>query len=482
MSLQSVRLDHGGSTSGAFHWRLPMSVASIGFLVAIVDFAIIEIAALASAIAYHRMFLQTSADVERYAVVAAVCFANFAIIQIARGSYSFRNLLDRRAASRDVTPTWSVVILATLSLFFALKVGASVSRGAIFLFAPVALYGLLSWRARLKTWLPAARESGAISCRRAVLVADRGELNRLNLSRLVQFSDFDLLATLAFDGQADETFRRAADDAIMAARTTNADMIVVLANWADEDAIDSLVDRLRVLPLPVYLLPDRRAARRLRWAGVRQRANYELIMLQRAPLSHVERFVKRAFDVIAASLGLLVLSPALLLVALLVKLDSKGPVLFRQERSGFDGRPFRILKFRTMTVAEDGDDVRQASRNDPRVTRLGGWLRCTSIDELPQLWNVLLGDMSIVGPRPHAVAHTRQYEQLIGSYAFRHHVKPGLTGWAQVHGLRGATEALESMQKRVEHDVYYIGHWSLLLDVSIVLRTARLLLRDPAAY
>ena len=126
--------------------------------------------------------------------------------------------------------------------------------------------------------------------------------------------------------------------------------------------------------------------------------------------------------------------------------------------------------------------MRQASRNDPRVTRLGGWLRCTSIDELPQLWNVLLGDMSIVGPRPHAVAHTRQYEQLIGSYAFRHHVKPGLTGWAQVHGLRGATEALESMQKRVEHDVYYIGHWSLLLDVSIVLRTARLLLRDPAAY
>jgi undecaprenyl-phosphate galactose phosphotransferase/putative colanic acid biosynthesis UDP-glucose lipid carrier transferase len=461
---------------------LPVPVASIGFLVAVGDLVTIEIAALASAVAYHRLFLLTNADLERYAIVAALCFVNFASIQVARGSYSFKSLLDRRAGSRDVATTWSVVILVMLSLFFALKVGASVSRGAIFLFTPVALCGLLAWRARLKTWLPSARESGAINCKRAIVVAERDELRQLSLPRLVEFSDFDVLATQTFDRGAEGSIRHAADDAILAARTADADMIVLLANWGDEAAIDRLVALLRILPLPVYLLPDRRAARRLRAAGARQRVHYELITLQRAPLLLVERAVKRLFDLAAAFVGLVVLSPLLVFVALLVKLESDGPALFRQERSGFDGRPFSILKFRTMTVSENGDDVRQAMRNDPRVTRLGAWLRRTSIDELPQLWNVLRGEMSIVGPRPHAVAHTKQYEQQIGEYAFRHHVKPGLTGWAQVHGLRGATQTLDLMQRRVEHDLYYIGHWSLLLDVSIVLRTVRVALRDPAAF
>jgi undecaprenyl-phosphate galactose phosphotransferase/putative colanic acid biosynthesis UDP-glucose lipid carrier transferase len=175
-------------------------------------------------------------------------------------------------------------------------------------------------------------------------------------------------------------------------------------------------------------------------------------------------------------------SPLLVIVAALVKLDSPGPVVFRQRRNGFHGSEFDIYKFRTMTVMEEGDDVVQAKRNDPRVTRVGRLLRRTSIDELPQLFNILKGDMSVVGPRPHAVAHNNRYERLVADYATRHNVKPGVTGWAQVNGLRGETPTLDLMAKRVEFDLWYIDHWSFWLDVSIMLRTMWLVFRQPNAF
>jgi exopolysaccharide biosynthesis polyprenyl glycosylphosphotransferase len=163
--------------------------------------------------------------------------------------------------------------------------------------------------------------------------------------------------------------------------------------------------------------------------------------------------------------------PFLVGVALLIRRDSRGPALFLQRRYGFNQQPFRILKFRTMETAEDGDVIVQATRDDARVTRVGRWLRRWSIDELPQLLNVIKGDMSLVGPRPHALSHNREYEQKISRYARRHNVKPGITGWAQVHGLRGETDTDEKMRKRVEHDLYYIDNWSLWLDVRILFLT-----------
>jgi len=170
------------------------------------------------------------------------------------------------------------------------------------------------------------------------------------------------------------------------------------------------------------------------------------------------------------------------IVALAIKLDSPGPVLFMQTRHGFNGKRFKILKFRTMTVLEDGATIPQAVRGDSRVTRIGLWLRKTSIDEIPQFFNVLKGDMSIVGPRPHAVAHDSYYAELISRYAFRHHVKPGITGWAQVHGCRGETRTVHSMKERVDHDIWYVGNWSLLLDLYIILRTAVEVMRSRNAY
>jgi exopolysaccharide biosynthesis polyprenyl glycosylphosphotransferase len=202
------------------------------------------------------------------------------------------------------------------------------------------------------------------------------------------------------------------------------------------------------------------------------------LRLSRAPLTVKDRILNRAFDFAAASVLLVLAAPVLAVIAVAIKLDTHGPVLFRQRRNGFNQREFRIFKFRTMTTLDDGGVVRQATRNDQRITRVGRVLRRSNLDELPQLLNVILGHMSLVGPRPHAVAHNCQYEEEIRLYARRHNVKPGITGWAQVNGYRGETSAIDKMLKRVEHDFYYIDHWSLLLDIRILLTTVL----SPTSY
>jgi exopolysaccharide biosynthesis polyprenyl glycosylphosphotransferase len=189
------------------------------------------------------------------------------------------------------------------------------------------------------------------------------------------------------------------------------------------------------------------------------------------PLSRMELLEKRAFDLLFASIALLLLTPVLAVVALLIKLDSAGPVFFLQHRYGFNQKPFRIIKFRTMRTLDDGPVINQAKRGDPRVTAVGAWLRRWNLDELPQLFNVIKGDMSLVGPRPHALSHDREFEQRISVYARRHNVKPGITGWAQIHGFRGETDTDDKMQSRVEYDLHYIDNWSLGLDLQIMIRT-----------
>jgi lipopolysaccharide/colanic/teichoic acid biosynthesis glycosyltransferase len=174
--------------------------------------------------------------------------------------------------------------------------------------------------------------------------------------------------------------------------------------------------------------------------------------------------------------------PLLVIVAIAIKLDSPGPALFRQRRRGFNGTCFQIYKFRTMSVLEDGPKITQAQYSDSRITRLGKWLRRTSIDELPQLVNVLEGSMSLVGPRPHALAHDTQFDKIVRNYAFRHRVKPGLTGWAQVNGCRGPTPTRKHIERRVQHDLWYIDNWSFALDLSIMLRTIVEVMRSRNAY
>ncbi|HET9159815.1 MAG TPA: sugar transferase [Caulobacteraceae bacterium] len=204
--------------------------------------------------------------------------------------------------------------------------------------------------------------------------------------------------------------------------------------------------------------------------------------LARPALRAYRSWLKRGLDISGAGLGLLFLSPFLIMIAIMIRLESKGPALFCQRRTGYRGREFKIYKFRSMRVAEDGDEIRQATKGDDRITALGAFLRKSSIDELPQLLNVLKGDMSLVGPRPHALAHDKYYGAAIAAYEYRFLVRPGITGLAQVLGHRGATPDVETMARRVEKDCEYIRRWSMVLDIEILWRTLMLGPFDSAAY
>ena len=200
------------------------------------------------------------------------------------------------------------------------------------------------------------------------------------------------------------------------------------------------------------------------------------------PFRGLNGILKRTSDIILSLLILMLVSPFLIFIGIMIKLDSSGPVIFKQRRYGLDGEQILVYKFRSMAVVEDGGAIQQAKKNDQRITKIGSFLRRTSLDELPQFFNVVQGKMSIVGPRPHAVAHNEMYRTLIKGYMVRHKVRPGITGWAQVNGYRGETDTLDKMQARIDYDLDYLRNWSLQLDFFIILKTIRLVFKDSAAY
>ena len=270
------------------------------------------------------------------------------------------------------------------------------------------------------------------------------------------------------------------DGALAAAREHGAEEFLVALRWGSQELLETIRSRLRESPLPVRLLPDHNIRTLLGQHGSSADGLPLPVTIQRAPLTAFERAVKRTLDVVGSVTAILLLWPLFLIAAIAIKLDSGGPIIFRQRRTGFNAKEFVIFKFRTMTVLEDGPAITQACRGDLRATRVGKFLRRSSIDELPQLFNVLKGEMSLVGPRPHAVAHDKEYKVHIADYGFRHHVKPGITGWAQVNGLRGETRLLEKMTERVKLDLWYINNWSLGFDINILMRTCFEVLRDRA--
>jgi putative colanic acid biosynthesis UDP-glucose lipid carrier transferase len=215
------------------------------------------------------------------------------------------------------------------------------------------------------------------------------------------------------------------------------------------------------------------------WGNV---GDLPVVSISETPFYGVDGFVKRVEDIILSGLFLLLVAIPMIFIAIGVKLSSSGPIIFRQHRYGLRGNEIDVWKFRTMTVSENNDKVVQAKKSDPRVTRFGAFLRRTSLDELPQLINVLQGKMSLVGPRPHAVAHNEQYRKQVDRYMLRHKVKPGITGLAQVNGWRGETDTLDKMQKRIEFDLAYIQNWSLFLDLKIIYQTMFKVFYDKNAY
>jgi putative colanic acid biosynthesis UDP-glucose lipid carrier transferase len=249
------------------------------------------------------------------------------------------------------------------------------------------------------------------------------------------------------------------------------DEVWVSLPLAQSTLLEPVLAQLRNSTANVRYMPDMLGLFLLN-RGMTEILDMPMLDLSVTPMRGINRALKRAEDALLSMLILLLISPLLLLIALAVKLTSRGPVLFRQKRHGWDGREIEVWKFRSMRLHHEAPGaLTQARREDPRLTRFGAFLRHSSLDELPQFFNVLKGDMSIVGPRPHAVEHNALYMGLIDHYALRHTVKPGITGWAQINGWRGETETVDKMKGRIEHDLYYIEHWSLGFDLRIIALT-----------
>jgi len=264
-------------------------------------------------------------------------------------------------------------------------------------------------------------------------------------------------------------------------RQNSVNVIYLSLPMATQPRILDLLTQLRDTTVSIYFVPDIFVTDLIQ-GRMDMVGGIPVVAVCETPFTGLNGIVKRLSDIVLSVLILILISPLLVLIAFGIKAGSSGPIIFKQRRYGLDGKEIIVYKFRSMTVCEDGNVVRQAQKDDQRIKPFGAFLRKTSLDELPQFFNVLQGRMSIVGPRPHAVTHNEQYRKLIKGYMVRHKVKPGITGWAQINGYRGETDTLEKMRKRIEHDLDYLRHWSLRFDLSIIAKTILVVIRDRNAY
>lgn len=374
--------------------------------------------------------------------------------------------------------------LLLLSLMYLLKISEFYSRGWVL--AWVMLSAVMVGAARGVFLRHARRLTTEGRMRRRIAICgDAGMGLQLKEQLGASCPGVDIVAY--YDDQAPLATVDPAGDAaglerlIADARNGAFDQVIVTVPAAERKRIWDAIEALAVLPMDVQLCTEPFALG-VPVHGSRALGEVNVHLVLPRPLSERSAVMKRCLDYVVATLALLLFAPLLVLIALAIKLDSRGPVLFRQRRLGQNQKVFQVYKFRTMRVMEDGEVVKQAERNDSRVTRVGRILRSTSMDELPQLLNVLRGEMSIVGPRPHAVVHDQEFMKRLAHYSRRHRVRPGITGWAQVNGLRGETRTAEQLTKRMEHDLYYIDNWSIWLDLEIMLRTFVAVLPGRGAY
>ncbi len=480
------QLDHGQSeaqVSRAFGW---IHYKTIGYLTGTLDYALIVTACMAAGIGYHSLVLGERGGVSslmQYVGAGNIVAALFVLGAASQGLYNPIKIVSGRFQVRTIVFFWSLALLSFALFLFLAKSGPDFSRGTIIIFGMLGLILLLVSHLWLSAALKDALKRGTLAGDRAVTIGDRETLIEHSPNSILQKSGAREIYRYLLPPLSEFDYGEGLsliDEAIHFTRSNRVDCILLALQWSDERRRDLICERLQALPIPVRLLPDRHVESI--FSRGRELGRELTIEIQRPPLSSSELALKRALDVVLASCLLVTLAPLFAVVGILIRLETPGPLVFRQRRKGFNGREFTIFKFRTMNVLEDGEVITQARRNDTRVTRIGRVLRATSIDELPQLVNVLRGHMSLVGPRPHAIAHDDGYTTLIAKYAFRQHVKPGLTGWAQVNGYRGETTRLELMERRIDCDLWYIKNWSFWLDLRILLLTSFELVRGRNAY
>jgi putative colanic acid biosysnthesis UDP-glucose lipid carrier transferase len=456
--------------------KWPIHYDSVEPLAVIADLATIIFTSVLSGLLYHLQESGTPGDTSKYLGSAVLVSALFISLMKIRGMYRPTELLVLRSQIRAVCIAWTSVFLLLAGTVFALKIGNEISRGASMLFGVFGLIALLVHRSVLRDLLAKGLAGRRFSGRNVVLITDHSQMGDASLTQTLTGLGFCVKEHFIFPSADSDHRQRVVAKVIEHIRGSDIEEIVVSADPNRWSELRTFVTELRVLPFPVSFVPIGAASEIFRRPS-RELGNTICVELQRGPLTSFEHAAKRCTDVLFAGLALTALLPLLAIVAISIKIDSPGPILFRQQRCGFNGKCFQIRKFRTMSVLEDGPTIIQAQFADKRVTRLGRWLRRSSIDELPQLLNVLDGTMCLVGPRPHALAHDNQFDKIVRNYALRRRVKPGLTGLAQVNGCRGPTPTAASIERRIEYDLRYIDNWSLWLDFAILLQTPVAILR-----
>jgi Undecaprenyl-phosphate glucose phosphotransferase len=447
-------------------------LAALLVVAASTEFLLVAVAAYFAAVLYYRLILLQSPDPAQYIQESLLISTLQLLVSIGLRQYSRILTQPRHVFLWSGASGVFLVFFFFISTIFILKTSADYSRATVIVQAVSVMLAVLGTRAIWFSLVQPAIASGLIDARRVILIGDPDHC--LHFSARAMATGIRTIRSFNFPmSPARPDALQAQPDArqlVTECRPLRADDIVILTSEPDVPSALVLASALSDLPVDVHVVPvgsiDLMAVSRITQFG-----NVATMRIFQSPLTPFNRAIKRAFDVVAAIAGLILASPLFVIVALAIKLDSRGPVLFRQTRHGYNNEPIRVLKFRSMTVMEEGDNFRPVTRHDPRVTRLGRLLRHTNIDELPQLFNVLAGDMSMVGPRPHPTAQNEAFAELISSFYRRHNVKPGITGWAQANGYRGDTDTLEKMQRRLEHDLHYIDNWSLLLDLKIIVMT-----------
>ncbi len=407
------------------------------------------------------------------------------------GQYDFERLRSAPSQLPRLFAIWSAAITLLIVVAFLAKSSATYSRGWLLLwwgagFFSVATVHVVAGRA-LASWQRTGR------LRRTVAIYGTGEQAARILNALEQRANEDVEIVGIFDDREGRRPNHLAGHPVIGnleslieyAQQNSVEQIIIAVPLSADERIASLVNRLRPLPADIELSLDIVGRDLIHW-GVVDLSGIPLLRMVNRPLRDWHGILKAAEDRVLGAAILLTIAPLIIIIGVLIRLDSPGPILFRQKRFGFNNQPITVYKFRTMrSDLADESGAKQTIRNDPRVTRVGRILRRSSLDELPQFINVLQGRLSIVGPRPHALtmhAADKPYHEAVSEYAIRHRVKPGITGWAQVNGLRGETDTIEKATKRVTYDLYYIENWSLLFDLKIILLTIHHGFRDPNAY
>ena len=448
------------------------------------DALIIVLLSLLSGAAYNLEVLGQTGSGGQLVGFGAVVAAVFIALAKSRNLYSVTELLNFKSQTRQISLVWMIVFVFLSAVAFVMKAGGSFSRGTTLSLAISGLAVLISSRALWRIFLAEGFAVNRFSGRKVALISEHSSVyDHSGLAAVLARHGLEIATHFTFP--AHENIKRRWNEiitkTISSVRGSDIEEIVVSANLEHWPHLSALMPELRILPLPVRFIPLGEMSDLFKLAS-HKIGDTVTIELQRGPRTLLELAIKRTIDVVVAGVSIVLLLPLFLITAIGIKLDSPGPIIFKQRRFGFNGRPFEIYKFRTMSVLENGGSVVQAKFNDPRVTRIGKLLRQTSIDELPQLLNVLQGTMSIIGPRPHAAAHDEHFDKLVGNYAYRQHVKPGVTGWAQVNGLRGETRTIADMEERIKFDLWYIDNWSLMLDFRITFMTIYEVMRGKNAY